>query len=168
MKIFGAIMLLAICLLSVACTDSVANGTNQEMKSPITEHVVHAKDADVKEGNMTDNTMNWLGGLAPEDALAYMKEHHKEGLVIVEVNTDYWKLKNGFRGAMHIPHDEMEKRYGEIPFGKPVILHCGGGIVSVDAYKVLQEKRKDIPQLSYIAGAPLVVPYNEWLAETEK
>ena len=115
-----------------------------------------------------DNTDNWLGGMEPQKALEYMKERHKDGLVIVEVNTDYWKLKNGFKGAMHIPHDEMEARYNEIPSGKPVILHCGGGIVSVNAYNILMEKRKDIPQLSYIAGAPLVSSYNEWLASEGK
>lgn len=115
-----------------------------------------------------DYTANWLGGLAPEEALAYMKEHHKDGLVIVEVNTDYWKLKNGFRGALHIPHDEMAERYREIPAGKPVILHCGAGVVSVDAYKILQEKRKDIPQLSYIAGKPPVEEYNGWLEQNRE
>lgn len=117
---------------------------------------------------VTDKTANWLGGLSPEQSLAYMKEHHAEGLVIVEVNTDYWKLKTGFIGALHIPHDEMADRYGEIPAGKPVILHCGAGVVSVDAYKILSEKRKDIPQLSYIAGAPPVAEYNAWLSEQEK
>ena len=42
---------------------------------------------------------------------------HDEGLVIVEVNTNYWKLKPGFTGALHIPHDEMATRYREIPAG---------------------------------------------------
>jgi rhodanese-related sulfurtransferase len=112
-----------------------------------------------------DNTANWLGGLEPSEALEYMKEHYDERLVIVEVNTDYWKLKNGFCGAMHIPHDEMEQRYNEIPSGVPVILHCGGGIVSVPAYETLSKERKDIPQLSYIAGKPPVSEFNEWLKE---
>jgi len=56
--------------------------------------------------NIVDNTANWLGGLEPEKALEYMKKHYDEGLVIVEVNTDYWKLETGFTGAMHIPHDQ--------------------------------------------------------------
>lgn len=112
---------------------------------------------------VVDNTGNWLGGMEPQKALEYMKERHKDGLVIVEVNTDYWKLKNGFKGAMHIPHDEMETRCNEIPSGKPVILHCGRGVVAVSAYNILMEKRKDIPQLSYIAGTPLVSEYNNWL-----
>lgn len=115
--------------------------------------------------NAVDNTADWLGGLEPADALEYMEEHYDEGLVIVEVNTDYWKLQRGFTGAMHIPHDQMAERYDEIPSGVPVILHCGGGIVSVPAYETLMEKRKDIPQLSYIAGRPPVEKFNEWLEE---
>lgn len=110
-----------------------------------------------------DNTAKWLGGLEPEEALAYMKDHYDNGLVIVEVNTDYWKLATGFTGAMHIPHDQMAERYNEIPSGVPVILHCGGGIVSVPAYETLMEKRPDIPQLSYIAGHPPVQEFNSWL-----
>ena len=118
--------------------------------------------------SIADNTTNWLGGLEPEAALNYMKEHYDEGLVIVEVNTDYWKLENGFTGAMHIPHDQMAERYNEIPSGVPVILHCGAGVVSVPAYETLMEKRKDIPQLSYIAGHPPVDEFNKWLEEHER
>ena len=110
-----------------------------------------------------DNTANWLGGLEPEEALTYMKEHYDDGLVIVEVNTDYWKLETGFTGALHIPHDQMAERYNEIPSGVPVILHCGAGVVSVPAYETLMEKRPDIPQLSYIAGHPPVQEFNSWL-----
>lgn len=117
---------------------------------------------------MVDNTANWLGGLEPSDALEYMKEHYDEGLVIVEVNADYWKLSTGFTGALHIPHDQMAERYNEIPGGFPVILHCGGGIVSVYAYETLMKKRPDIPQLSYIAGRPPVSEFNAWLAEQGK
>lgn len=103
-----------------------------------------------------------LGGISPEDALEYMK--NTTGLVIVEVNAPEWKLRTGISGAMWIPYTEMAERNAEIPEGHPVLIHCGGGIVSVEAYEILQEKRPDIPELSYIAGAPPVKAYNEWLA----
>ncbi len=93
-----------------------------------------------------------LGGLEPQKAWEYMKA--TPDLVIVQVNTAQWKIEPGFSGALWIPHDEMAKRYDEIPKGKPVMLHCGGGIVSVPAYELLLEKRPDIPELSYIAGSP--------------
>lgn len=91
-----------------------------------------------------------IGGQSPEDALEYMK--NTPDLVIAEVNAPEWKLSNGIIGAMYIPYTEMEERYDEIPTERPVLLHCGGGIVSVEAYEVLQKKRPDIPELSYIAG----------------
>ena len=154
------LVLLAISMMLAGCgetahSETFAKPTEVQMKVETEEKIV-------------DNTTNWLGGLTPDEALTYMKEHYDKGLVIVEVNTDYWKLKTGFQGAMHIPHDEMAERYGEIPKGKPVILHCGAGVVSVDAYKTLQEKRKDIPELSYIAGAPPVAEYNTWVNGREK
>jgi len=100
------------------------------------------------------------GAISPEDALEYIK--NTPNLVIVEVNTDYWKLKNGFPGALHIPHDEMQNRYDEIPRDVPVLLHCGAGVVSVPAYETLRAKRPDIKTLGYIAGKPPVSEFLEW------
>jgi len=153
------VSLLMITVTFAGCSSAAGNKTTALPKAETQKEI-----SDLA----ADNTKNWPGGLAPEKALAYMKEHYKEGLVIVEVNTDYWKLKTGFKNAMHIPHTEMAVRYKEIPPGKPVILHCGAGVVSVDAYKILQEKRKDIPMLSYIAGTPPVAEFNKWLKEHEK
>ena len=140
-------------------TQITSNKENHENETMLQD--VEVKTMSTAKGN--DNIANWLGGLSPEDALEYMKAHYDEGLVIVEVNTDYWKLATGFTGAMHIPHDQMAERYDEIPGGVPVILHCGAGVVSVPAYETLMEKRPDIPQLSYIAGKPPVKEFNEWL-----
>lgn len=119
-----------------------------------------------REERMEKTETKRLGGLTPEEALSYMKK--TPNLVIVEVNTDYWKLKTGFIGAMHIPHDQMAARYNEIPCGVPVILHCGAGVVSVPAYETLLEKRPDIPELSYIAGHPPVAEYNAWYRESHR
>lgn len=66
-------------------------------------------------------------------------------------------------GALWIPHDEMAERYGEIPEGCPVILHCDADVVSDPAYETLTEKRPDIPEISYIDGAPPIKECNEWL-----
>ena len=82
-------------------------------------------------------------------------------LVIVEVNAPEWKLSRGFTEALWIPYTEMPTHYNEIPKGRPVLIHCGGGIVSKDAYKTLQSKRPDFPEMGHIAGAPLVQEYNE-------
>ena len=73
----------------------VMSGTVEVQMTPGTERHENEKmlqDVEVKimstsKGN--DNTANWLGGLSPEDVLEYMKAHYDEGLIIVEVNTDY-------------------------------------------------------------------------------
>ena len=134
------------------------NDTNETMIQNVRMYAITEGEA-----TLEDNRSNWLGGLEPEEAFQYMKDHYDEGLVIIEVNTDYWKLQNGFIGAMHIPHDEMGKRYHEVPSDVPVILHCRAGVVSVPAYETLWEKRPDIKQLSYIAGRPPVDEFNEWV-----
>lgn len=149
-----------------------SNQQNENMISnvKITGHFKPDSESAVNSSKSSkiDNTKNWLGGLSPEDALSYMEENYDKGLVIVEVNTDYWKLKNGFTGALHIPHDQMAKRYAELPSGVPVILHCGAGVVSVPAYETLKEKRPDIPVLSYIDGRPPVAEFNAWVSSHKK
>ncbi|MCM1166477.1 MAG: hypothetical protein NC299_13525 [Lachnospiraceae bacterium] len=115
------------------------------------------------EGGDSMSSQKQLGGLSPEEALEYIKS--KPDIVIVQVNTAVWKSEPGFSGALWIPHDEMAERCNEIPEGRPVILHCGAGVVSVPAYETLIEKRPDIPELSYIAGRPheIMTEYNEWV-----
>ena len=46
--------------------------------------------------------------------------------------------------------------------GKPVLIHCRKAIFAPNAYKRVVELRPDIPEISYINGAPLIQPYNEW------
>ncbi|MGL5722430.1 MAG: rhodanese-like domain-containing protein [Brevinema sp.] len=114
----------------------------------------------------TPKKTNLLGGISPMDALEYMK--NTENLIIVEVNNAQWKLATGFEGAMWIPYTEMADRYNEIPANARVLIYCGGGIVSVDAYEILKEKRPDLKELSYIAGAPSIRAYNEWINNYNK
>lgn len=106
-----------------------------------------------------------LGGVKPKEAFEYMKT--TDNLVIVDVREPQY-INNYFEGSIRIPWTQMEKRYNEIPKGRPVILNCGLGQVAPRAYQVLTEKRKDIPELSYIAGAPLFSEYNKWLREKKK
>lgn len=109
------------------------------------------------------NETNAIGSMLPDEALEYMKT--VPNLFIVDTATAREYEQNHFDGAVNIHYTEMAERYDEIPENRPVLLHCGGGIVSVEAYEILQEKRPDIPQLSYIAGAPPITSYNAWLAE---
>lgn len=146
-------------------TETVSENTSAETSTAASEDISETakevqnteEDTEVKSD---ESQTNLLGGLSPEEALEYMKK--TENLVIVEVNTAQWKKSTPFVNALWIPHDEMTERCGEIPEGRPVLLHCGAGVVSVPAYETLIEKRPDIPELSYIDGAPPIEEYNEW------
>lgn len=140
-------------MVNIKCTIAYKTGKI----SGTLEKIIACKVKVVSKNKKT----NLLGGLSPEEALEYMKT--TENLIIVEVNTAQWKKTTPFTGALWIPHDEMAERYDEIPEGCPVILHCGAGVVSVQAYETLIEKRSDIPELSYIDGVPPIKEYNEWL-----
>ena len=89
-------------------------------------------------------------------------------LVIVDVAPRKAYDKGHFIGAISIPieglsKEEEDKRYKElIPAGKPVLIHCRKAIFAPNAYKRVVELRPDIPEISYINGAPLIQPYNEW------
>lgn len=148
---------ITLTVLALLALPLVAAGKGTAQKSTVQETDMNAQ---------TQTEAKRLGGLTPEAALEFLKS--TPDVVIVEVNTDYWKLKTGFIGALHIPHDQMASRYNEIPRGRPVILHCGAGVVSVPAYETLCEKRPDIPVLGYIAGHPPVAEYNKWYKEHHK
>lgn len=169
-KIFAIILCTAFVQLcgctqtQTESTETVCENIAEETSAEASENVSKIaenpqnseEDTEVKSN---ENKTNLLGGLSPEKALEYMK--NTENLVIVEVNTAQWKKPTPFTGAMWIPHDEMAERYDGIPEGCPVILHCGAVVVSVPAYETLIEKRPDIPELSYIDGAPPIAEYDK-------
>ena len=115
------------------------------------------------ENTEIDHTDDWIGPMSPEDALEYMKSTYHQGLVIVDVTPLEHKLETGFTGSISIPYTELDTRSDEIPPEKPVILHCVRGNSSAKAYPILEETRKDIPVLSYIAGEPLIEDFNTWV-----
>lgn len=159
--LIGTLALLFVMVLA-SCSSIAKNSFDES-----TAQTDSGQETEDTEMSTQSEKTNALGGMNPSDALEYMKT--TPDLVIVQVNTAEWKIEPGFTGALWIPHDEMAERYDEIPEGKPVILHCGGGIVSVPAYETLLEKRPDIPELSYIAGSPhsIIDKYNKWLESKE-
>lgn len=98
----------------------------------------------------TSRQTQWLGGMSPENALEYMKT--TVALIVIDVREPQY-INQSFDGEMRIPWTEMAERYDEIPAGKPILLHCEFGMVVPNAYKTLQEKRKDLKSVAYINGA---------------
>ncbi len=63
-------------------------------------------------------------------------------------------------GSRNIPLDQLQRRLAELPDGRPLVLHCQGGLRSVIAASVLQRAGfKDVLDLEGGLGA--------WQAEGE-
>ena len=110
-----------------------------------------------------------LGAMSPANALEYMKK--TKNLVIVDVASVSNYNRKHFNGAVNIPIEnitssEARTFYLELPKDCPIMLHCRAGAIVPGAYRTLKELRPDIPEISYINGAPLFDDYNEWYSET--
>ena len=108
-----------------------------------------------------------LGGLAPEEALEYMKGKAND-LILIDVAPRRWFERETFNGAIHVPAEEMsgaehEKIFMDLPADKPVLLYCRMGRAVPKMYETLKILRPDIIEISYIAGAPMFKEYNDWL-----
>jgi rhodanese-related sulfurtransferase len=150
---------LALCALVIftGCGNSPKKAENNSAK-PATTTTEQVKPA-------SNTGQKALGAITPEQGLEYMQK--TKDLVIVDVAPLKHYNKEHFVGAISIPienitKEEETKRYKELPKGKPVLVHCRKGIYAPPAYKRLLEVRPDIPEVSYIAGAPLFKRYNEW------
>ncbi len=61
-------------------------------------------------------------------------------VVIVDVRSDAERAGGSFKGALHIPFEQLATRYSEIPKDKTVIVHCATGIRSSIAFETLKAK----------------------------
>lgn len=162
----GALVLSAIVLFT-GCGNSPKKPEKPKNDKPaVTESAkptATEKGAAPSQG--ASKKQNALGALKPEQALEYMKT--TKDLVIVDVAPRKAWEKGHFIGAIHIPiedisKEEEDKRYKELPEGKPVLIHCRRSIFAPGAYKRVLELRPDIPEIAWIDGMPLFKPYNEW------
>jgi hypothetical protein len=158
-SVITALVLCSLVLFTGCGSTPKNTGNDKDAKPAATEQVKPAATGNAKEQKA-------LGALTPEKALEYMKK--TKNLVIVDVAPRKAYDKGHFIEAISIPieglsKEEEDKRYKElIPPGKPVLIHCRKSIFAPGAYKRVIELRPDIPEISYIDGAPLFKPYNEW------
>jgi hypothetical protein len=67
-----------------------------------------------------------------------------EQLLVLDVRTPAEFARGHVPGALHIPVQELEKRLGEIPGDRPVLLVCRTGRRAVIAYNILVTARPDM------------------------
>lgn len=150
-------LITALCL---ACMASISGAT-----ASCSENTIQSNEAAMTQE--AESSEKFLGGLSPDNALAYMKA--TPNLYIIDVREPEWyEGYTQFTGNVHIPCSKLAERYKEIPTDRPVILNCGMGMVAPRAYELLKELDIDVVQLSYIAGPPLFREYNEWISKQKR
>ena len=109
-----------------------------------------------------DNVVGYLqGGLAsladrPElvgrtDRLSPAVAAERSGAAtVVDVRTPHEREEGAIAGSIFVPLTQLEHRLGEIPRGRPLIVHCAAGYRSSIAASVL--KREGFDDVSEIAG----------------
>ena len=172
------ILLLVACLFQAGCSNgqisdqgTVSSAESYVTPDPSTGNATASIENAGESVHTEDVMQNDLGSMTPEDALDYMKE--TENLVIVDVAATRWYYEETFKGAINIPIEELgseeeDALYMDIPQDRPVLLHCRRGMIVPGAYERVKELRPDIPEISYIDGAPLFDEYNQWFAETQQ
>ena len=69
---------------------------------------------------------------------------------VVDVRTPHEREEGAIAGSIFVPLSQLEHRLGEIPRGRPLIVHCAAGYRSSVAASVL--KREGFDDVSEIAG----------------
>jgi rhodanese-related sulfurtransferase len=77
----------------------------------------------------TARTVQWHD---PDAALA-------DGAVLIDVRTAAEHARGAIPGALNLPVDELRARQGEIPAGRPLIVHCQVGLRGHTAARLLTQ-----------------------------
>ena len=68
-------------------------------------------------------------------------KNNEDAFTIVDIR-NYSEVKNNkiFKNALHIPLHELRERTNEIPFHKPIVVHCAGGYRSAAGSSIIKSK----------------------------
>jgi hydroxyacylglutathione hydrolase len=80
--------------------------------------------------------------------------------VVLDVRNSGERENGAIPGSVHIPLAELARRIGEVPTGRPVVVHCAGGYRSSVAASLLRRTGRD--DVSDLLGG-----YNAWQAATQ-
>lgn len=168
MKLYACMTLLAICTIIMGCGDSAAQGT-AEKEISVAEKQESMGASTEKAVDEKKSKQNDLGAFSPEAAFEYMKE--KPNLLIVDAAATRWYQTKTFEGAVNIPVEELSnteltEAVKKLPAGQPILVHCRHGMVAPQVYRRIKEIRPDVPEISWLDGAPLFDEYNAWVRDT--
>ena len=79
---------------------------------------------------------------------------NEDGFTIVDIR-NHSEVKNNkiFKNAIHIPLHELRERTNEIPFHKPIVVHCAGGYRSAAGSSIIKSKLNGTSQVYDLSEA---------------
>jgi hydroxyacylglutathione hydrolase len=79
---------------------------------------------------------------------------NEDGFTIVDIR-NHSEVKNNkiFKNAIHIPLHELRQRTNEIPFHKPIVVHCAGGYRSAAGSSIIKSKLNGTSQVYDLSEA---------------
>ena len=80
--------------------------------------------------------------------------------VVLDIRSEAEHASGHIAGSLNIPLPSLEERIGEVPAGKPVVVHCAGGYRSAIGASVLQKLGRD-------GVHDLVGGFQAWVATKE-
>lgn len=84
-----------------------------------------------------------LPGSSDEFELSDFRKHPSKYTIVDIRNKNEVEVGKIFDNAIAIPLNELRDRAGEIPTGKPVVVHCAGGYRSAAGSSILENKFSD-------------------------
>ncbi len=67
-----------------------------------------------------------------------VQEKLAKGAVVLDVRRADEVARGAYPGSLHIPLDELQRRLGEIPRGRPVVAYCAAGVRAGSAVQILK------------------------------
>ena len=80
--------------------------------------------------------------------------------VVLDIRSEAEHAGGHIAGSLNIPLPSLEERIGEVPAGKPVVVHCAGGYRSAIGASVLQKLGRE-------GVHDLVGGFQAWVATKE-
>ena len=97
-----------------------------------------------------------LSGAAAHTLMADLKP----ALLVLDVRTVQEFAENHVPGAVNIPVEELERRIGELPADRPILIICRTGRRAEAAYAMLRKAKPELIRqgLWYLRGTPEYKP----------
>ncbi len=62
------------------------------------------------------------------------------GATVLDVRTPAEYQAGAYPGALNIPVQELDRRLGEVPKGRPIVVYCASGMRSASAERLLRAR----------------------------